>query len=275
MPNSDSDGMKCLSIQQPWAWAVCAGLKTIENRSWSTSHRGAIAIHAGSKCQQVDWFIRNTDMSLPRTPFQFSAIIGVVDLVDVVEMQADLESNPFAIGEYCWKFENARLFVDPIPCVGKLRLFSVGADIGREIRSRLSAKANLPKGPASEAWTAILNRLDPGIHQARGYSYLNLGRMDDARRNFTESISRDPDNAAAYYLRALTWTHLKDDPHRCIADCTKSLSLHARHADAHLLRSTAYRFLGKLNDALADERMAEKLEPGSLARWQAENDPDE
>ena len=40
--------MKALTIQQPYASLIALGLKTIETRSWSTRHRGRIAIHAGA-----------------------------------------------------------------------------------------------------------------------------------------------------------------------------------------------------------------------------------
>ncbi|MFI6603744.1 hypothetical protein ACIBHX_46575 [Nonomuraea sp. NPDC050536] len=36
-----------LTVRQPWAWALAWGGKNIENRSWTTSYRGWIAIHAG------------------------------------------------------------------------------------------------------------------------------------------------------------------------------------------------------------------------------------
>lgn len=41
--------MKALTLTQPWASLVAAGVKTIETRSWSTSYRGPLAIHAASK----------------------------------------------------------------------------------------------------------------------------------------------------------------------------------------------------------------------------------
>lgn len=39
--------MKALTIRQPWASLIAAGVKAIETRSWSTSFRGPLAIHAG------------------------------------------------------------------------------------------------------------------------------------------------------------------------------------------------------------------------------------
>jgi len=38
--------MKALSIQQPWAWFIIRGYKNIENRTWATTYRGPLLIHA-------------------------------------------------------------------------------------------------------------------------------------------------------------------------------------------------------------------------------------
>lgn len=39
--------MKALTVRQPWASLIACGAKTIETRSWRTSYRGWLAIHAG------------------------------------------------------------------------------------------------------------------------------------------------------------------------------------------------------------------------------------
>lgn len=39
--------MKTLTVRQPHAKLIAMGIKGIETRSWSTKHRGLIAIHAG------------------------------------------------------------------------------------------------------------------------------------------------------------------------------------------------------------------------------------
>lgn len=38
--------MKALTLTQPWATLVAIGAKRIETRSWATSYRGPLAIHA-------------------------------------------------------------------------------------------------------------------------------------------------------------------------------------------------------------------------------------
>jgi hypothetical protein len=41
--------MKVLTLWQPWASLVQLGVKTIETRSWSTTYRGPLAIHAAAR----------------------------------------------------------------------------------------------------------------------------------------------------------------------------------------------------------------------------------
>ena len=47
--------MKVLSIRQPWASLIIKGFKDVENRSWRTSIRGEIAVHASASKTEDDW----------------------------------------------------------------------------------------------------------------------------------------------------------------------------------------------------------------------------
>ena len=38
--------VKTLSVRQPYAALICAGVKTVENRTWKTDYRGRLLIHA-------------------------------------------------------------------------------------------------------------------------------------------------------------------------------------------------------------------------------------
>lgn len=46
--------MKAISLWQPWASLVPAGAKPVETRSWSTSYRGPLAIHAAKTTDGFD-----------------------------------------------------------------------------------------------------------------------------------------------------------------------------------------------------------------------------
>jgi activating signal cointegrator 1 len=88
--------IKALTLRQPWASLVAEGVKTIETRSWCTSHRGRIAIHAGQRYHDGEWnldlgrathricggFERYPD-ALPRGAIIASAVL--VDCVPIVD----------------------------------------------------------------------------------------------------------------------------------------------------------------------------------------------
>lgn len=46
--------MKALTLHQPWASLVAIGAKTIETRSWRTSYRGPLAMHAAKRSPTWD-----------------------------------------------------------------------------------------------------------------------------------------------------------------------------------------------------------------------------
>jgi hypothetical protein len=51
--------MKCLSIKQPWAWAICnlpkEYRKDIENRTWNTKYRVEFLVHASKVFDTVGY----------------------------------------------------------------------------------------------------------------------------------------------------------------------------------------------------------------------------
>ncbi len=120
--------IKALTICQPWAWAIVAGHKRIENRSWPTRYRGPLAIHAGLSRRWLpegEAFIRRQGIWLP-PDLEFGAIVGLVDLVDCLPLAA-VADDPWASGPVCWVLANPRP-ITPRPWRGALGLFSVPAD---------------------------------------------------------------------------------------------------------------------------------------------------
>lgn len=112
--------MRVLTVKQPWAWALISGPKRVENRTWETSYRGPLLIHAGKS---------HSDLTLARDLFElpdhldFGAIIGVVDLVDCVPI-ASVKNDPFAEGPWCWITTNPRPLSESYRCNGALGLWS-------------------------------------------------------------------------------------------------------------------------------------------------------
>ena len=51
--------MKAITIKQPWASLIAAGLKDIENRTWKTNFRGRVLIHAAKVSVKDGWSALN------------------------------------------------------------------------------------------------------------------------------------------------------------------------------------------------------------------------
>lgn len=95
--------MKAITLSQPWASLVALGVKTIETRSWGTTYRGPLAIHAGKHCEAGvagDYYVDDdtprgcSKQYLLRGPIPWpyrlplGAIVATCDLVDVVPMSS-------------------------------------------------------------------------------------------------------------------------------------------------------------------------------------------
>lgn len=143
--------MKAISIRQPWASLIVVGAKDVENRGWQTSHRGTLLIHA-AKTRDVDAFraaraacreamargIAVTRMLAEAgvvideaLPLPMGAIIGVVDVLDVVQGSPSPWAQP---GAQHWILGRPRMLPDPIPCLGQLSVFDVPADVAAQVK---------------------------------------------------------------------------------------------------------------------------------------------
>jgi hypothetical protein len=110
--------MKVISVRQPWAWAIIHGGKDIENRSWKTTLRGRVFIHAAKKIDNPSTCIFDTFGVLLTDKFLTGGIIGSVDIVDCVTSS---ESKWF-FGPYGFVLKNP-ISLDFFPCRGQLGFF--------------------------------------------------------------------------------------------------------------------------------------------------------
>lgn len=120
--------MNCLTVCQPWAWAIFHG-KDIENRGWLMTHRGPLLIHAG---KSRDWlhhglaFLRSVGLEPGPGELIYGAILGQVDVVDSGPANAPrFHGNQWASGPMCIKLANPVRFRFPIPYLGKQGIFRV------------------------------------------------------------------------------------------------------------------------------------------------------
>jgi hypothetical protein len=116
--------MKAITIQQPWAWAVAMGHKRVENRTWRTSYRGPLLIHAGKSLERLaDGLKWLNDFGIT-TPdeFIFGALIAQADLVDCVRVR-QVRKMLFAQGPFCFILENVQP-IRPVYCAGQSGLWT-------------------------------------------------------------------------------------------------------------------------------------------------------
>jgi len=150
------NAMKAITLTQPWASLVVVGAKRIETRSWSTSFRGQIAIHAAKAfpgeakrlcesrllCRAFGWPASPSSLSqewLDDNAARIKAlplgcVLATANLVNCVETEAILRYvQPFseqeeAFGNYGPKrfgflLENVIQLAAPWPVRGSLGLW--------------------------------------------------------------------------------------------------------------------------------------------------------
>lgn len=140
--------MKALTVRQPWAWAIVHGGKNVENRTRNLagSYRGPLAIHAGLTIDRDnDWLVRlyaNAEPpALDATPR--GAFVGIVDLVGV-HQEPYWSENSCACSDWAeldtWHLllANPRPLAEPIPCRGRLGLWTPPADVLEQLQEAIA-----------------------------------------------------------------------------------------------------------------------------------------
>ena len=119
---------KVLSVKQPFAYLLCAGIKDIENRTWKFPQKyigERVLIHASGAKAQFNFsnahYEKFRELNMRRwydNDFYKSAIIGSVEIVDCVINHPSIWAEK---GVYNWVLANPILFDKPILNVkGKL-----------------------------------------------------------------------------------------------------------------------------------------------------------
>jgi hypothetical protein len=139
--------VKTLTVRQPWAWAIARGHKNVENRGWSTTHRGPLAVHAALRWDDegedalrfVCETVKAGGGTLPDTfsdDHPYTAVGLVLAVVDLADVCTDSQHQHFAAyelachcgpwaqpGQAHWKLTNARPLDAPFKARGRLSLW--------------------------------------------------------------------------------------------------------------------------------------------------------
>lgn len=128
--------MKVLTIREPWASLVGCGIKIIETRSWATSYRGELYIHAGvHRISAKDERACRLSQYIPERKLHYGEIFVKCNLVDCVKIDEEYsaklkEENPlnhecgnYTPGRYAWILTDIE-YITPIPAKGQLSIWN-------------------------------------------------------------------------------------------------------------------------------------------------------
>lgn len=129
--------MKVLSLTEPCATLIKEKKKLVETRSWKTSYRGELYIHASSTKIPKEWKEDKEFMELVKdNPLNFGNIICKCNLVDCVKMTKEYVENmkknnyqeyicgKYEEGRYAWILESIEPLGSPIKAKGHLSIWN-------------------------------------------------------------------------------------------------------------------------------------------------------
>lgn len=127
--------MKVISLTEPFATLIKEKKKRIETRSWKTSYRGELYIHASSTRVPKEWKENKELMNLVQEELTFGKIICKCNLVDCIEMTEEWidkikKEQPeeyvcgiYEKGRYAWVLEKIEPLEEPITVKGHLGIW--------------------------------------------------------------------------------------------------------------------------------------------------------
>lgn len=126
--------IRALTVRRPWADLIAHHGKRVENRSWSTSYRGRLLIHAGQGWDpQASLFAAHIGC-WPNDGYGVKAVHpeGIVAVAELVGVCPGLpcECGPWAMPESRhWLLGDVRALADPVPATGALGLWRPSTEV--------------------------------------------------------------------------------------------------------------------------------------------------
>ena len=185
--------MKAITVWQPWAGAMAAGIKENETRSWATKYRGPIAIHAGKKQIPLPWdgvlddptwrlfykilgrhginLYYESGMVPPDNyeyKLKYGEVIAIAELVDCIRITPEyittltpdeLALGDYTPGRYAWKLANVQKLPEPIPAKGRQGLWNWDALLLRH-KGRDSWDRPVYEDESGKLWKDVEPRAD-------------------------------------------------------------------------------------------------------------------
>lgn len=114
--------MKIISIKQPWASLIVSGAKDVENRTWLTTYRGPILVHASQRSDPISGDeIQKRFGVRPPVLRPEGGVIGITEIIDCVRRS---DSTWHMRGHWGFVLTNSRPLVF-VACKGQLGIRDV------------------------------------------------------------------------------------------------------------------------------------------------------
>lgn len=169
---------ECISLRQPWASLLVAGVKTVEWRGWSTAHRGPIWVHAAAATDAplehlvpavTGEFARlaaaagRPAPALP-TAYPLGAVVGCVTIVDCADRATLVAQQPAVLvgqpvpaprdsgASFGFVCTSPVALARPIKCRGGKDVFRLPPDVQRMCHCQLPKTSSPSSSPSSSLW---------------------------------------------------------------------------------------------------------------------------
>jgi hypothetical protein len=163
--------MKALTLHQPWASLIAVAAKLYETRSWATSYRGPIAIHAGKNTDYLGLLDEDPFRSalidagfptfrqhgwdwLSKQEIPLGSVVAVATLAGcfpteryttrpdaavgrLVISKREEAFGDWTPGRFAWQLLDIHRLAEPIPCRGAQGLWEVPAEIEARIAKEI------------------------------------------------------------------------------------------------------------------------------------------
>ena len=121
-----------LSVRQPWAWLIIHAGKDIENRTWRSLFRGRVLIHAGVKCDRLDYehaarFLAALPFKVELPPYASLLRGGVIGSVEIIGCYTT-HPSPWFEGPYGYHLARPQA-VPFVKCPGALGFFPITVNL--------------------------------------------------------------------------------------------------------------------------------------------------